>query len=498
MSLRDGDEGSREDGEWTRSNVKGHGFSLRSMISGLQSGDTPTEARVQAVSPTVARRVNATPSTASLSHAAISAPPQPPAHTPGRFGFGQLGVKHSEALRRISETGGGGGGGGGGAGGGGGGGGGGGLGGGGGGGGGLGAGGGGGRAAAAGGCRAAAMSTAHPSARQPAPPHDVGGMPPTVPGGRPAFAGLCNQECHGKLRELARVADVSARRARDAEAAAGEQSRGYQDAKQRLAHAARAVEVERVGAERLRATIAAHEKTIAAHEVALVESAGAMSEAAALAHEEVVGECGRKQTALIDMERCLVSSNQSYTLAQADTREAQAVAANALAERDDAVAQAVGLKLEAAALRVDVAAAAVAAKASAAKASAEAAAAAAANVSSSVESSRGGRADPPRHWARGGVEFPRPLVVSEGAAATGHCLAVGIAVDAYVADVAGEWEWVGGCPVAHACAHFYADTASIGAAGAVHNDPLVEAIVADLKQRMEVNIKARAPVASVG
>ena len=113
------------------------------------------------------------------------------------------------------------------------------------------------------------------------------------------------------------------------------------------------------------------------------------------------------------------------------------------------------------------------------------------------------------------------MVVSDAAVATGHCLAVGIDVETGVVDVGGEWaEWAGDCDVLHACAQFYShpggdvqgrgssgsngsngsddddDYAQVGTEPGAPTDALVGAIIADLKERMEVNIKARIPVAS--
>lgn len=312
------------------------------------------------------------------------------------------------------------------------------------------------------------MSTATTLTRPPAHRLDDHGAPGSGSGspvGRPAFAGICNQECRGKLREMARTADASARRAREAEASAGEQSRAFQDAKQRLLIASRTVDVERSGAERMRMTIAAHEVTIMAHEKTIATHEGALSTATVLAREGAIGERDRQQVALVEMEKCLVSSKESYIAAQADSQEAQALTVKAIMERDVAIAHAVTLQTE-----VGVARIAAEKEASAL-------------LRRSILNTSRKR------------EQERAPIASDAAISTGHCLAVGIEIEAHVPDVAGEWEWTGGCPSSHECTQFYNEAEPTGVGGGEPTaDPLVEAIIADLKVRMEVNIKARVPV----
>lgn len=476
MSLRDDEE--QETDSAARSRVQVGGFSLRHMIAGMQSGDASIEARSRDPAPRRPATAPATtPNTAALAHATISAAAPAAA---GRFGFSQLGVRHADALRRISERGG---------------------------------------ATAVptpppvGGCRATAVAAARPSPR--AATHAAPGTPaaaaaaagvPGAAGGRPALAGVCNQECREKLREMARGIEASARRMREAEAAAGEQSRAFQDAKQRLAIAARQAEVERAGTERLRATVAAHESTIAAHEATIATheatiaaraeeahsaSASAAIVEAGLAREAEVAERDRQRVALVAAEQRADELQQAYNAALAAELAANEATVAATASRNDALALAHSMEAEVSALRAKTCPACLGEKE---------------------------RAVP---GPLGGVDALRAMTVSDAAisdaaVATGHCLAAGIGVEAGVADVAGEWgEWVGSCDLSHASAKFYSahgdpredargrdsfgssgdESAPVGAEPAAPADALVGAIIADLKERMEVNIKARISVA---
>jgi len=475
MSLRDDEE--QETDSAARSRVQVGGFSLRHMIAGMQSGDASIEARPRDPAPRRPATAPATtPNTAALAHATISAAAPAAA---GRFGFSQLGVRHADALRRISERSG---------------------------------------ATAVptpppvGGCRATAVAAARPSPR--AATHAAPGTPaaavaasgPAAVGGRPALAGVCNQECREKLREMARGIEASARRMREAEAAAGEQSRAFQDAKQRLAIAARQAEVERAGTERLRATVAAHESTIAAHEATIAmheatiaaraeeaqsASASAAIVEAGLAREAAVAERDRQRVALVAAEQRADELQQAYNVALAAELAANEATVAATASRNDALALAHSMEAEVSALRAKTCPACLGEKE---------------------------RAVPN---PLGGVDALRAMTVSDAAisdaaVATGHCLAAGIGVEAGVADVAGEWgEWFGSCDLSHASAKFYSahgatredargrdsfgssgdQSAPVGAEPAAPADALVGAIIADLKERMEVNIKARISVA---
>jgi hypothetical protein len=454
MSLRDDEEGQETDSA-ARVRTEG-GFSLRHMLASMQSDDTSAPARYREPLP---RRPHTTPNTASLSHATISATvaAAPPPATAGRFGFAQLGIRHADALRRISEKGG--------------------------------------AAAsaaptAAGGCRATAIAAARPSPRMAAPPTATGPVSPgpTAVGGRPAFAGECNQECRGKLREMARGIEGSARRMREAEAVVGEQSRAFQDAKQRLVVVTRQVETERIGAERLRATVATHERTIAAHEGTIAaheeESrsapTGAAIAEASLAKEAAVAERDRHRVALVAAEQRIGELQQSCDAALVASVSADGAAAAAVDGRDAAIALAHSMEEEVGALRARLCPTCIGGK---------------------------GRREP---RPASGLDPSRGMDVSDAAVATGHCLAVGIGVEAGIVDVGGEWgEWSGDYDASHSCAKFYSrihrsdsfssigdDAAHVGTEPAAPTDVLVGAIIADLKQRMEVNIKARIPVAA--
>ena len=300
---------------------------------------------------------------------------------------------------------------------------------------------------------------------------------------------------------MARATDASLRRALEAEAAVGEQSRALQDAKQRLSIAARQVETERIGAERLRTmicahevTIAAHEKAISKHEAALSASVGAANTEAGLAKETLLAEHNLQKAAFAEAERRVVALQQSYDVACDATVVADKAATKAMAERDVALNSARSMEAEVSALR----------------------AAEDCQVCTGNEIRRrdgAGRGGAVGLGLHGGLDAGRALVVSDAAATTGHCIAVGIGVEAGVVDVCGEWgEWYGACDLSQTCTQFYDavgeaaqrrnssnssdgdDIAHVGAANPEPVDSLVDAIIADLKERMEVNIKARVSI----
>lgn len=422
MSLRDEEVSPTVN---TRTNG---GFSLRSMLTSMQSGDDSGSASLRS-------KVGALPLHQSSTENGLQATVASIA--PSRFGFGQLGARHADALRRISEK-----------------------------------------------SSAAALPTAGSYlvtakvATQPSQPKV------SLTADTSGFVDVCKKECKSRLLEMAHNVELATHRAHKAEAAAGEQSRALWDAKQRLASATAQVKLDRSNIERLYATVAAHERTIAAHAATVAKNeanvsasvdaavsaavSAAVAEAVLLEKEAADAEQSRQQAKLADAHRSAIALQQAVERASDKAVAAEHAATKAATERDAALVRAHSVQE-----RLDT-------------------------LSTTVASSPSVCAAPSPHSHNN-------LAVSDAAAATGHCIAVGIGVEAGVVDICGEWgEWNGKCDLLHACTLFYhgpdehgrkidgcssskGDYTTVGASA----DPLVGAIIADLKERMETNIKSR-------